>query len=207
MFNLLPRDTVFFDLFENLSRHVVDTAQHLRRLAEEFPNVDNAIAAIRREEHDADELAHTALARLDRSIIAPYDREDIHTLINGLDDIVDEVDALAKRFKLYHVRSMDSSFRKQAEVLVAATVALNEAVHQLRKQRKLSELSANLIEIHRQENIGDENNHAAVSRLYEGDVPTLEVMKWKEMFDRVEKAIDQCEDVANVLERIVLKHG
>ena len=74
MFNLLPRDTVFFDLFENLSRRVVDTAQHLRRLAEEFPNVDNAIAAIRREEHDADELAHTALARLDRAIITPYDR-------------------------------------------------------------------------------------------------------------------------------------
>jgi uncharacterized protein len=207
MFNLLPRDTVFFDLFENLSRHVVDTAQHLRRLAEEFPNVESAIAAIRREEHDADELAHTALARLDRAIITPYDREDIHTLINGLDDIVDEVDALAKRFKLYHVKSMDLAFRKQAEVLVAATLALNEAVHQLRKQRKLSDLSTNLIEIHRQENIGDENNHAAVSRLYEGDVPTLEVMKWKEMFDRVEKAIDECEDVANVLERIVLKHG
>ena len=83
---------------------------------------------------------------------------------------------------------MDPSFRKQADVLVAATVALNEAVHQLRKQRKLSELSTNLIEIHRQENIGDENNHAAVSRLYEGDVPTLEVMKWKEMFDRVGKS-------------------
>lgn len=207
MFNLIPRDRVFFDLFENLARHVVAAAQHLQRLADEFPNVDAPIQLIRREEHDADDLAHQALARLDQTFITPFDREDIHTLVNGLDDVVDEVDALAKRFKLYHVKTMEPQFRKQTQTLVAAAVAVNDAVHRLRKSSKLSELSAPLIEVHRLENVGDETNHAAVSHLFEGDTPPLDVMKWKELYDRVEKAIDKCEDVANTLERMVLKHG
>jgi len=207
MFNLLPKDTVFFDLFENLSGHAVSSANHLVRLADEFPNVDGHISLIRKEEHDADELAHVALDRLDRTFITPFDREDIHELVGGLDDIVDEIDALAKRFKLYHVQGMEADFRKQAVVLVKATVALREAVLQLRKSRKLANLSNLLIEIHRLENEGDDNNHAAMSRLFAGSTSALEVMKWKELYDRVEKAIDSCEDVGNTIERIVLKNG
>ncbi len=207
MFNLLPKDTVFYDLFENLSRHIVVAAEQLRRAAKDFPAVDPAIARIREAEHDADELAHTALDRLDRTFITPFDREDIHTLVGRMDDIVDTIDALAKRFKLYHIKQMDSAFVKQTEVLVQSASALSEAVHRLRKSRKLSELSDRLIEIHRLENVGDENNHAAVSRLFEGSVDPLEVMKWKEIFDLVEDAIDGCEDVGNVLERIVLING
>ena len=207
MFNLMPKDTVFFDLFEGLARYVVSTAQLLQRLAEDFPDADRSIQTIREQEHQADDLAHKAYDRLDRTFITPFDREDIHTLVNGLDDIVDEIDALAKRFKLYHVTTMDPAFRKQADVLVKATVALADAIQRLRKNHKFSDLSDMFIEVHRLENLGDDNNHAAVSKLYEGDTPPLEVMKWKELYDRVEKAIDRCEDVANTLERIVLKHG
>lgn len=207
MFHLMPKDTVFFDLFEDLSRHVVTTAEHLHHLAEDFPNVDKWIQNIREQEHSADKLAHQALDRLDRAFITPFDREDIHTLVGGLDDIVDEMDALAKRFKLYHVKSLDAAFRKQTGVLVQATAAVNVAVGRIRRNQKLSDLIEVLIEVHRLENEGNDNNHAAVSRLFEGDTPPLEVMKWKELFDRIEKAIDKCEDVANTLERIALKHG
>src|SRR4051812_39953281 len=89
MFNLLPKDTVFFDLFEKLAGHVVSAAKNLQRLAKEFPRVETAIQMIRDQEHEADELAHTALDRLDRTFITPFDREDIHTLVGEMDDIVD----------------------------------------------------------------------------------------------------------------------
>jgi predicted phosphate transport protein (TIGR00153 family) len=207
MFNLLPRDTVFYDLFEGMSRHAVSSAEHLRQLAQKFPDITSSIQRIREEEHAADELAHKALERLDRTFITPFDREDIHDLVGELDDIVDAVDALAKRFPLFHIKAMEPIFLRQADVLVGATVALDDAVHRLRKSRKLSELSDALIEIHHKESLGDDNHHAAMSRLFQGDTDALEVIKWKELYDLIEDAVDGCEDVGNTLERIVLKNG
>jgi uncharacterized protein len=207
MFNLLPRDTAFYDMFESLARHVVACSTHLRELTEQFPNVSPSIQRIRTEEHAADEIAHAALDRLDRTFITPFDREDIHELVGGLDDIIDTIDALAQRFTLYHVQSMTEAFQEQAGVLLQATEVVSEAVHRLRRSRKLADLSERLIELHRLENVGDDNNHAAMSRLFEGDIGPLEVMKWKELYDLVETAIDNCEDVGDTLERIVLKNG
>jgi uncharacterized protein len=207
MINLLPKDTVFFDLFENMSKRVVASAQHLHRLAREFPKIDASIQMIRNEEHEADDLAHTALDRLDRTFITPFDREDIHALVGQLDDIIDEIDALAKRIPLFHVTSIEPDFLKQTDVLLAATIAVSEAVHRLRKSRKLSELSDKLIEIHSHESIGDDNHHAAISKMFGGSMDALNVLKWKELFDYIEQAIDDCEDVGNTLERIVLKNG
>ena len=207
MINLLPKDTVFYDLFEGLSNHVVSVSEHLRRLAKSFPETSAHIQLIRQEEHEADELAHAALDRLDRMFITPFDREDIHMLVGGLDDIVDTIDALAKRFPLYHVQAMEPIFQKQTDTLVESAVALNDAVHRLRKSRKLSELSDKLIEIHRLENVGDDQNHSAMSNLFSGATDPLTVMKWKELYEMIEDAIDGCEDVGNTLERIVLKNG
>jgi predicted phosphate transport protein (TIGR00153 family) len=205
MFNLLPKDTVFYDLFEGLARHAVSSAEHLRQMCKQFPNIDAELEFIRDEEHAADQLAHAALARLDRAFITPFDRADIHELVGALDDIIDTVDALAKRFPLFHVRRVEAAFQEQADLLVEAAVAVSDAVHRLRKSRKLSEISEKLIEIHHKESLGDDNHHAALSRLFSGDVDTLEVMRWKELYDYIEDAIDECEDVGNILERIVLK--
>ena len=116
MFNLMPRDTVFYDLFEGMSRHAVKSAEYLRQLAKNFPNIETPLQRIREEEHAADQLAHQALDRLDRTFITPFDREDIHDLIGELDDIIDGVDALAKRFPLFHVERMDPTFERQTEV-------------------------------------------------------------------------------------------
>jgi len=207
MFNLLPKDTVFYDLFENMAQRVVSSARHLHQLARSFPKIDGEIQLIRKEEHEADNLAHTALDRLDRTFITPFDREDIHELVGNLDDIVDQIDALAKRVPLFHVTSIEAEFLKQTDVLLAATVAVAEAVHLLRKSRKLSELRVKLIEIHSHESIGDDNHHAAMSKLFAGAMAPLDVIKWKELYDYIEEAIDDCEDVGNILERIVLKNG
>lgn len=208
MINLLPKDYVFFDLFEDMVGKVVQAAEDFRTLCRNYPqNVDDQIQRIRDSEHEADKLAHTALDRLDRTFITPFDREDIHELIGGLDDIIDDIDALAKRFPLYHITEVRASFQKQVDVLVQATISVSEAVHRLRKCRKLSELADKLIEIHHHESAGDDINHAAVSELYSGATDALEVIKWKEFYDRIEAAIDGCEDVGNTLERIVLKNG
>lgn len=207
MINLLPKDTVFFDLFENLAGHAVQAAEHLRQMIKTYPQHEVHLQKIRDEEHAADNLAHTALDRLDRTFITPFDREDIHALVGELDDIIDTIDALAKRLPLFHVKGIDPIFINQADVLVQATVLVRDAVHRLRKSRKLSELSEKLIAIHHSESIGDDNHHAAMSHLFDGTVEPLEVMKWKELHDLVEQAIDGCEDVGNVLERIVLKNG
>lgn len=207
MFNLLPKDTVFFDLFENLSKHCMNGAQHLHTLAVEFPRIDGPISLIRKEEHEADNLAHAALDRLDRTFITPFDREDIHQLVGELDDIVDYIDALSKRFPLFHIKTMEPIFVKQTEVLIAATRSVSEAIHLLRKSRKLADLSPLLIDIHTQESAGDDNHHAAMSKLFGGNTEPLEVMKWQQIFDYVENAIDGCEDVGNTMERLVLKNG
>src|SRR5215212_12197933 len=199
MFNLLPRDTIFFDLFEAMSLHVVKSAEHLRQLAKSFPEIDVPIQKIRDEEHAADGLAHQALDRLDRTFITPFDREDIHELIGGLDDIIDGIDAVAKRFPLFHVKNIEPTFAMQTDVLVQATTAVSEAVHRLRRSRKLSELSDKLIEIHHKESVGDDNHHAALSRLFGGGIDALDVLKWKELYDYIEDAIDGCEDVGNTL--------
>ncbi len=207
MFNLLPKDTVFFDLFEGLARHAAAVAEHLCQLTRDFPNISGAIRRIRDEEHAADDLTHQALERLDTTFITPFDREDIHMLAGGLDDIIDNVDALSKRMSLYHVESIDAAFPKLAEVFGQTTQALCKAVHALRQSRKLSQLQESLIEIHRLENVGDDVHNAAISKLFEGNTSSLNVLRWKDLFDFLENAIDGCETVANTLERIVLKNG
>jgi uncharacterized protein len=207
MFNFLPRDTAFFDLFDKIADHIVASAQHLCRLVKEFPSIDGVIQLIRREEHEVDSLAHTALNRLDRAFITPFDREDIHTLVSEMDDVVDTIDALVKRLPLFHVTTIEPEFLRQTDVLLAAAGVVQDTVRQLRKSHKLSDLSQNLIEIHHQESIGDDNHHAAMSRLFSGQMEALEVMKWKVLLDYIEQAIDGCEDVGNTVERMVLKAG
>lgn len=207
MFNLMPRDTVFFDLFEGLAKHAVSCAGHLHQLTKVFPDIQGPIARIRQEEHDADQLAHQALDRLDRTFITPFDREDIHALVGELDTIIDNINALAKRLLAYHVTTMEPAFAKQCEILLQATIALSEAVHKLRRSRKLSDLQERIIEVHRLENTGDDNHLTAMSRLFEGATDPLNVIKWREFYIYLEQAIDGCEDATNVLERIVLKNG
>jgi len=208
MFNLLPRDTVFFDLFDKLSEHVVMAAKELQGIMQAFPDIAPQIQRIRDLEHGADALAHTALERLDKTFITPFDREDIHALVQELDDIIDGIDSLAKRFSLYHVKAIEPDFKKQADVLVEAVQTLDRAVHRLRKTRKLVDIGPEIKAIGQLEKQGDTINHDAVSRLFaNGSDDPIEVIKWKEFYDRIERAIDRCEDVANTLERILLKNG
>jgi len=205
MLRIFQRDAGFFDLFDEMGKHVVSSARHLHKLASGFPESRSEAGRLHEEEHEADQVTHLILDRLGHAFIPPIDGDDVHALANGLDDIIDLTDEVAKRIDLYAVDSIEPGFVDQTEVLVRAAVTVNEAVHRLRKSRRLADLGETLIEVHRLESLGDDNHHAALARLFDGSHETLFVIKWKELHTLVERAIDACEDVGNILERIVLK--
>ena len=207
MLHLFEKQADFFDLFDQLAAHVVSSAEHLRNLAVGFPHAQTEVQHIRDEEHRADEVSHQVLSRLNHTFMPPIHGDDVHALTGGLDDIIDHIDALAKRFPLYHIDAVEPTFVRQTEVLLEATTRVQAAVHQLRRSRKLSDLSETLIEIHGLESLGDDNHHAALAHLFDGSCQPLFVLKWKELYTLAEKAIDACEDVGNIIERIVIKNA
>ena len=202
---IFQRSTRVFDLFDGLAAHAVSSAERLRRCVIQFPDPESEIDRIHDEEHAADKLMHDTLEYLVH--MPPIDADDVHTLAGKLDDIIDFIDALAQRLRLYHIDAVDPLFAKQADLLVRSTVTVRDAVHRLRKSHRLSDLGDKLIEIHRLESESDDNHHAALSRLFDGTSKPLFVLKWKEIHTMIENAIDACEDVGNILERIVLKNA
>jgi len=207
MFSIIPRDKAFFVLFERAAQIVHRAALAYADLLRDYPNRDEHIARIRQFEHDNDEVVHQTLQKLDTTFITPFDREDIHALMKHMDDVIDEIDAATKRFTIYKIASPTVWLTKQADVLVKATALLSDAVGRLRTLGKNNGLHDNLVEIHRLENQGDENNHAAVAELYEQEGDPLLVMKLKEIYDLTERAIDRCEDIADTIEAIALKNA
>ena len=207
MLNIFRKDVVFYDLLEQLSAHVLSCAALLRSLGMSFPDDHGEIEKIHAEEHETDEVMRRVLARLATMFLPPIDPEDVHALARELVGIVGAIDAVARRFRMYHVDSVERTFQRQTEVLAQVAGTVNDAVRQLRWSRRLSDLSPTLIEIHRMESVGDDNFHTALSQLFDGSSPVLYVLKWKELHTLVERAIDDCEGVANILERIVLKNA
>ncbi len=207
MFSFMPRNTRFFDLFESAAKVMVRAAEAYAELGRDYGKREELIHRIRQLEHDGDETTHRTLDTLDKTFITPFDREDIQRLIVQMDDVVDEIDAAAKRLILYRVESPTPWLVKQTEVLLKAANLIAEALPKLRNLKKAGNLHEHLVEIHHLENIGDDNNHAAVADLYNHAKDPILAMKWKEIYDITERAIDTCEDVANVIEAIVIKNS
>jgi uncharacterized protein len=207
VFSVIPRDTKFFDLFENAATVMAKAAEAYADLGKDYARRDEIIPRIRQFEHDGDEVTHRTLDILDKTFITPFDREDIQRLIVQMDDVVDEIDAAAKRLVLYRIETPTPWLVKQTEVLVKASKLIGEALPRLRNLKKLGPVHDYLVEIHRLENLGDDNNHAAVADLYNHSKDPILAMKWKEIYDITERAIDTCEDVANTIEGIILKNS
>ena len=206
MFSIIPRNTAFFDLFDKAADVVVRAAEAYARLAQDYGRRTEYVARIRELEHEGDEIAHQTFDRLDQTFLTPIDREDIEDLMKRMDDVIDEIDAAAKRLTLYRIPEPTTWLLKQTEVLVKASRLVGKAVQRLRNLKKPDGLNEDLVEIHRLENVGDEHNHAAVAELFEKGGDPMLVMKWKEIYDLTERAIDRCEDIANTIRGIVLKN-
>ena len=205
MFALFSRDAVFYELFESGATVLQRIAQAYADLVRYRERQQPLLADIRRFEHEGDEVARKTHIKVDTTFITPFDREDIHTLVIEVDDVIDAIDAAAKRIVLFKITESNSWLTKQTEVLIKATTLLAEAINKLRNIRNPDTLRDDLIQIHRLESIGDDNHHSALVELFERTHDPIGVMKLKEVLDLTEEAIDGCQDIAITIERIILK--
>lgn len=201
---LIPRDEKFFDLFDEIALRLVRAAKLQQQLFSEPTRMVEHVGAIKAVEHEADVLTHTVITRLNRSFVTPFDREDIHELASRLDDVVDLIDGTARRAVMFRITTVREPARLLADVIVRAADSLEKAVVAIKKPKIVIERGQ---EVKTLEEEGDAIYHEAVGKLFDGGEDPIEVMRWKELYDTMERTLDQCEDVANVLESIALKNA
>lgn len=206
MFQLIPRDQSFFAMFERAARNLLEAAQTMDDLAHHYEEVVLKAARLERLEHDGDQITHEIMARLNRSFITPIDREDIHTLASAIDDVLDFIEGAAEHLVLYKVREIRKPFQELSRVILAQAREINAILPRLKELRH-ADILDHCIEVNRLENTGDRLLREAVAELFEQVKDPLEVMKWRDLYDLLETATDKCEDVAVVVEGIVLKHA
>ena len=203
-FRLIPREEKFCADFQSLADELKRGARLLEdMLAPEHPAWDKA-DEIKEAEHKCDQLTHEIIQRLNRTFVTPLDREDIFNLARSLDDVMDAIDAAAALVRLYRLDSVRVGARELARIVTASTDQVRLAVGAMQEHKGLM---PHAIEVNRLENEADRVHHQAVSKLFEEERDPLTIIKWKEMFDFLEDASDRCEDVANVIEGVMVKHG
>jgi predicted phosphate transport protein (TIGR00153 family) len=203
-FSLVPKDRVFFDLFAEGGQNTLRTAKLLRDLLERWPDEGGLATDILKAEQEGDRITHDIIRRLNTTFVTPIDREDIHTLATQMDDIVDDIEETADFMGLYQIEApMDQSLA-MAEVLVKACEQLYGLLQNL---RGFKDLDHYWIEIHRLENDGDRIYRDAVASLFSNGIDPMVVIRWRDIFLRLERAIDATETTASILEGIVIKNA
>ena len=206
---LVPKDRKFIPLLEQSSANLV----HVSRVLNEMLTTSNAekrsamIREIEKLEHRGDEITHTIFNELATTFITPFDREDIQYLASGLDDIIDYIHGSAKRIELYKVETIHPSMVKLSELILQCSEQLDQAIQQLRSMRNTAKMREALVRVNSIENHADDIFDNAVARLFEDEKNAVEVIKIKEVLSALETATDKCEDVANVLETIIVKQA
>jgi len=201
--SLIPKEQGYFRLFSELAANLDAAAQMLVKFMNDGDRKSIA-AAILEHEHVGDKIVHDIVRRLNKSFITPIDREDIYDLVATTDEILDNIEAAADAFMLYRVGEPTVQARRQAEVIAKATPILRECMDNLEKPKGLDE---RIIDINSLENDGDRILREAIAELFNGDMKCTDIIKWKDIYELLESAIDECEHVANVIESIVLKHN
>jgi predicted phosphate transport protein (TIGR00153 family) len=196
----------FFDLFRESTRNLRETTELLRDLIEDYQDVDLKVRRIRDREHEGDEVTHAIIRRLNTSFITPMDREDIYQLATALDDVLDAVDAVADLFLLHGIEAPLPQMKEQVDVLLRAAEQTEQAMRHLPKMDR-DRLQPYWVEINTLENEGDQIYRHAVAELFSGEYRAMDVLRWKEVIENLEEALDGLENVANIIESIVLKHA
>jgi uncharacterized protein len=202
--SLMPKKSEFFTLFEQHAQNAVEAAEALERLFGDFADVENKVRDIHAIEHYGDKLNHEIVRHLNETFVTPLDREDIVGLGSKLDDITDVCYDVSELVLLFKVKSIRPAAVRQSKVLVTAA---REVHGMMRNLERLKQLEPYWIKIHTLENEGDQIWREAVGELFAGSDDAIEIVKWKDIFSLVEVAIDRCEDVANIVETIVVKHS
>jgi len=201
---LIPHDKQFYELFNELAGHLTAAAHMLDTLFAEPQNVAEHVRQIKEVEHKADLLTVAINQRIDKTFVTPIDREDIHTLASRLDDVIDLLDGTSRRFQMLHITTVRPPAHRLSNVLMRAADEIKRAVADMRKPAIVNQ---HVGEIKKLEEEGDAIYHEAVGALFEGTPDAIDVLKWKEMYDTLERATDSCMGVAQVLQSISLKNG
>jgi predicted phosphate transport protein (TIGR00153 family) len=201
---LIPREERFFDLFVADAANVLGAARLLEAMLRSYDQLERRAGEIRDAEHRGDEISHDIGHRLESTFVTPFDREEIHGLISGLDDVLDFIEEVADTFVLYRIAAPTNTAILQAEIVVKQCEQLHEALSHLKGFKGLEPY---WIEVHRLENEGDRLSRKAMAGLFANETDAIQLVKWKDVYGLLESTIDKCEDVANLIERIVVKNA
>ena len=203
-FRLIPREEKFYDDFKMMADQLKVGARLLEQMLATDPPMYDKAHEIKEVEHQCDFLTHEIIQRLNKTFVTPIDREDIHELAKTLDDVMDAIDNAAALIPLYKIDTIRAGARELTRVIITQTDEIRAAVEALERRTGVLERA---IEINRLENEADRIHKTALGVLFEEETNPIMILKWKEIFDILEEATDACEDVANLLENVVVKHG
>ncbi len=201
---ILPREHSFFDMFAAQGDNILAGATALVELLENYQDVPAQVERIKEIEHRGDTITHDLMTRLNQTFITPLDQEDIHRIASRADDVLDLIDAAASRLVLYRVNRIRPGVPDLARILMQTTAQVSAALHALESQSHILKFC---IEINRLENDSDRLCRTLIAQLFDEEKDPVQIIKWKEIIEVIETAVDKCEDVANVLESVILKSG
>lgn len=206
-FSLIPKEKKFAALFEQSAHNAVRIAQQLRDMVYTWENLEERLGIISDLEHQGDAITHQIMAQLHRSFITPFDREDIALLANSLDDVTDFIQSSADIMILYKAGRPTDKARELSDIVVQVVSEVEKAVAEIRDHIDRDRLLRRCVEINRLENVGDDVFRSAIAELFAGPTDIAYLIKWREIYEHMETAIDRCEDVANTLEGVALKYA
>lgn len=205
MFGLIPKDKKFFAMFQDMAKTITTGATLLKELLDNFQTPVEMKAKIKEIEHQGDFQTHAIIKKLNKSFITPFDREDIYALASALDDILDLIDSSAQHIVMYNVANITSEAKELGFIIVKSCQTIEKAVSQL--GGKIEQISEYCVEVNSLENEADRVRGDAISKLFHEEKDPISLIKWKELYETLERVTDKCEDAANILESVVLKNA
>jgi len=203
----IPREEKFYDLFEELADKIEEGGKLFLDMLLNYDSFETRLGRLKEIEHEADIITHRTYEKMHTTFLTPIDREDIYALVNKMDSILDMTEAAAIRMSLYKIKAPKKELFQQARILNEATAKVKLIVRGLRDMKNARMILDACVEINTLENAGDQILRATMARLFEHETDPFELIKWKDIFERFEEALDICEDVSNIVEGIVLKNG
>jgi len=206
-YKFIPHEIKFFDLFDRQADKMVEAVICFKEFAEKGIFDDSCIERMRLLEHQSDCIAHDIIDSLNRTFITPFDREDIHSLTNKLDDVVDLIYAISKRMRLYKLKGKNADVQEFSRLIMQSVQSLSIAIKGLRNHRQPQTIQQACIEINKIENISDQLRDVVIQRLFKSKKDPIAIIKWKEIYELLETVLDVCEDVSNIVVSILVKQG
>lgn len=206
MFKTTKQDLIFYDLLSKVMDDTCKAAEILEDLFTNYVDVDNKILAIEKLEHNCDMTIHNLIEQLNRSFITPIDREDLFLITKAIDDIIDSIEEAAQSLKLFTIKKIRPDAVDMVKLITQSTRVLSELVNELKHMKTSKIMQDKIIEVNHIENIGDDTHNKIMQELFNNEQNPIEIIKWKEIYESMESTLDNCEDIANLIEGIVSKN-